>query len=87
MDMTWLLLPTTLLNLFAFIGLLNVSYYIAVFFKNTAYRIRYGAWQKDPQEYKLFLVLEENSSLKNKISSLEQENAEILNSIINNFKG
>jgi hypothetical protein len=87
MDMTWLLMPTTLFNLFAFVGLLNISYYVALIFKNIAHRIRYGKWQKDPQEYKLFLVLEENVSLKKKISDLEQENTEILNSIIDNFKG
>ena len=74
-------------NLFAFIGLLNVSYHIASFLKQTVYRIRCGSWQKNPQEYKLFLVQEENILLKKKNSELEQENAEILNSIIKNFKG
>lgn len=87
MDMTWLILPSTIFNLFAFIGVLNVSYYAALFLKQTAYRVRYGHWQKNPQEYKLFLLQEENTLLKNKVSNLEQENAEILNSIINNFKG
>ena len=84
--MTWIILPTTFLNLFAIIGILNVSYYTALFFKQVFYRIRFNEWQKNPQEYKLFLILEENSLLKTKISNLESENAEILNSIINNFK-
>jgi hypothetical protein len=85
--MTWLYLPKILVTILTFTGSLTISYFSAKLFLNLRYRIYHKRWPKNPEEFKYFLLLEENKKLQQKIKNLEEENAEMLNSIINNLKG
>jgi len=85
--MFWFSTPKIFLLAFAFVGSLTLSYFLAKAFHIIYERIITGSWPKDPDQYRYFLLQQENIRLNKKIQALEEENAEILNSIINQIKG
>lgn len=85
--MTWLYLPKILVSFINFIGVLTIAFYLAKVGSAFKVKLVTKQWPKNPQEYKYFLLEQENTRLSNKIESLEQENAEMLNSIIKQLKG
>lgn len=87
MDFIWINTPSLFFGMISFVGLLSLSYYLVLFFKLTAYRLLNNTWPKNPQEYKYFLLQEENKRLQKRIEQLEHENAQVFESIINNMKG
>ena len=84
--MTWLYLPKGLVIFLTLVGTLNLSYYAVRIVNILRYKLYHGHWPKNPEEFKYFLLLQENKKLQHKIELLENENAEMLNSIINNLK-
>lgn len=74
-------------NFVMLVGFLTLSYYTAKILLSIRHKLYYKEWPKNIEEYKYFLLLEENKKLQQKVTALEEENAEMLNSIINNLKG
>jgi hypothetical protein len=85
--MFWFSTPKAVLLWIAFIGLLTIAFYLTKLITAIKSKMTTGSWPKNPNEYKYFLLQQENIRLNKKIEALEQENAEILNSIINQIKG
>lgn len=85
--MTWLYLPKILVNFINFVGVLTIAYYLAKLISALKIKLVTKQWPKNPQEYKYFLLEQENIRLSNKIEMLEQENSEMLTSIISHLKG
>ena len=78
--------PSVIITIIYLIGLLTTSYYCTKLIKTFCYRVKFGVWPKNAQEYKYFLLLEENNNLKKRLEDLEKENSEIFNSIMNQIK-
>lgn len=84
--MVWFYLPKTVITIINLIGVMTIAYFCSKLLLALAYRLKMKAWPKNPQEYKYFLLIEENKKLLKKIDSLEKENSEILNLIIKRLK-
>lgn len=82
-DTTWILVPRVLYTFIVLGGCFVWSYWAYVAISNIIYKIKFKSWPKNPQEYKFFLLQEENKKLKEKIQLLEEENMRIFSSIIN----
>ena len=85
-NLTWLHLPNYLISIINFVGILTIAYYLSHSIKQITYRIKYKSWPRNPQDYKFFLLEEENKKLSQKVADLEKENLAIFNSIIDNIK-
>ena len=85
--MTPLYFPSIISSIINSIGLLTLSFYLVKILFALKVRFVTKQWPKNSQEYKYFLLQEENTRLSKKIESLEQENNEMLASIINQLKG
>jgi hypothetical protein len=85
--MAWIYLPNITISLINTVGLLTTAFYIAKVIFALKTKIITKKWPKNPQEFKYFLLEQENIRLSSKIEALEQENTEMLTSIINQLKG
>lgn len=85
--MIWFYLPKLLVSFINFVGVLTIAFYLAKISIAFKTKLVTKQWPRNPQEYKYFLLQQENIRLSNKIDALEQENAEMLNSIIKQLKG
>lgn len=85
--MAWLYIPSISLTLVNIVGLLTLSFFIVKIIFALKVKFVTNQWPKNPQEYKYFLLEQENIRLSKKIELLEQENTEMLTSIINQLKG
>lgn len=68
------------------IGVLTIAFYATKIAYALKVKITTKQWPKNPQDFKYFLLKQENDRLLKKIETLEQENNEILNSIISQIK-
>lgn len=73
-------------SIFFYIGLLWFCKLILWIFNNINSWYYHRESYKDPKELRYFLLREENRVLKSRIETLEEENANITNSIIENFQ-
>jgi len=82
MDVKILQMPSYIYDTLMIIGLLCISNFIVWLIQNFLSLYYHKESYKNPKELRYFLILEENKKLKQKIQSLEEENAEIVSSII-----
>ena len=73
-------------SIFFYIGLLWFCKFILWIFNNIHSWYYHRESYKDPKELRYFLLREENKALKARIETLEEENTNITNSIIENFQ-
>lgn len=66
-----------------FFGLITLTYFLINSFRFLIYRYVYKKPYMTPEQLKYFILLEENKKLQQKITSLEDENEKIFNSLIN----
>ena len=83
MDIKILFMKTYIYDALMVIGLFNISNLILWILQNIISLYYHKETYKNPKELRYFLVLEENKKLKQKIEKLEEENSEIISSIIN----
>jgi hypothetical protein len=80
--MNWFFLPAWLVAFFAFIGLSVISQGVFIILRLVINYFLFKEPYRNEKEARYFLLLEENRNLKEKLSDLEQENNQILQSII-----
>jgi len=80
--MNWYFLPAWLVAFFAFIGVSVLSQGIFYLLRLGLNYLLFKEPYRNEKETRYFLLLEENRNLKEKLSDLEQENSQILQSII-----
>jgi len=83
MDIKIIFMKTYIYDALMVIGLFNISNLILWILQNIISLYYHKETYKNPKELRYFLVLEENKKLKQKIEKLEEENSEIISSIIN----
>jgi hypothetical protein len=83
MDVKIFFMKTYIYDALMVIGLFYVCNLILWIFQNIISLYYHKESYKNPKELRYFLVLEENKKLKQKIQKLEEENSEIISSIIN----
>jgi hypothetical protein len=82
MDVKILFMPNYIYDTLMIIGLLYVSNFVVWLIQNLLSLYYHKESYKNPKELRYFLILEENKKLKQKIESLEEENSQIVSSII-----
>ena len=82
MDVKILFMPTYVYDTLMIIGLMYVCNFIVWLLQNLLSLYYHKETYKNPKELRYYLILEENKKLKQKIQTLEEENSEIISSII-----
>lgn len=85
MDIKILFMPLYVYDSLMIIGLITVCNFCIWLIQNFTSRYYHKEPYRNPKELRYFLLLEENKKLKNKIEQLEEENSEIVSSIISKF--
>ena len=83
MDVRLISMPSVVSDILLIIGLLWVCHAALWFLQNMLSLYYHKEPYKNPEELRYFLILEENKKLNQKIETLEEENAQIISSIIN----
>lgn len=82
MDFNFYYLPKPFVSFLAFLGLILIVKVLNYLFLNLRSYIIFKQPHRDILEHRLFVLQEENKALKEKISSLEEENSQIISSIL-----
>lgn len=83
MDVKLFSMPSIVSDFLLIIGILCVCHAALWVLQNVLSLYYHKESYKNPKELRYFLILEENKKLKQKIETLEEENAQIVSSIIN----
>ena len=87
MDMIWLTFPSPLTAFFSSLGFLFFSiilYKVLIWFE---WKLFKSNKPLSTTEYKIFLLEEENKKLNKKIKDLEEENTNMINSLLKHLQG
>jgi hypothetical protein len=85
--MIWLAFPELATAVLSSLGVIFLSILIFKFLLILEWRLLKTNRPSTPTQYKLFLLEEENKKLNHKITELELENSNIINSLIKHLQG
>lgn len=85
MDVKILFMPLFIQDFFMFVGILWTCQAVLWIIQNLLSLYYHKESYKNPKDLRYFLILEENKKLKTQLQKLEDENNQIISSIINKF--
>ena len=82
MDFNFYYLPKLFVSFLTFLGLILIVKILNYIFLNIKSYILFKQPYRNVLEHRFFVLQEENKALKQKIASLEEENSQIISSIL-----
>ncbi|MAH45905.1 hypothetical protein CMI37_08740 [Candidatus Pacearchaeota archaeon] len=86
MDIIWITFPNLVTMILSSLGFVFLSVFLYKILTYLNYRLLTGKRPESASEYKIFLLVEENKKLNDKIKVLEEENSKIINSLIKHIQ-